>query len=137
MQKKLHFNKINLKFLKIESMSRNMYWDMEETILPVVHYNTAHFAIWGRRSLYYDILVSQKYQWKLCLTFFPLPLCNPVSSKERVVGIHASPSPTKQGLKVLLCFYTTLYFAGSLLMHRKSDVPTLSHLSLPLILGSL
>ena len=39
-------------------MSRNIYWDVDEMILPVVHFDTAQFATLGRRSLYYDVLVS-------------------------------------------------------------------------------
>ena len=77
-------------------MSRNMYWNMDEMVLPVACYDTAQFATLGRKSLSYGILVSLKYQWDLS-HFFPLPLCKPVSGKEGILGIHATASPPNRG----------------------------------------
>lgn len=40
-------------------MSRNIYWDVDEMVLPMVYYDTAQFATLGKRSLFYDILISE------------------------------------------------------------------------------
>ena len=47
-------------------MLRNIYWNLDE----MAPYDIALFTTLGRRSLFYGILTSQKYQWDLSLTFF-------------------------------------------------------------------
>lgn len=63
-----------------------------------------------------------------------LPLClsKSVSGKEKVFRHSCLSLPTKQGLKVVLCFGTSWYFPGSLLLRSTSDAPTLSYLPSPL-----
>lgn len=74
-------------------MSGSIYRDMNEIVLPVVHYETAPFTTLGRTSVFYGISASQKYQWEPVSHFFSVPVLKPVFGKEKVMGIYASAFP--------------------------------------------